>query len=453
VLTFVPPLLKLPTLLRKSPAPAPPPGREGRLRGGFEQAPLGIAYVGRDGAWLQFNDRFAAIAGYTREQLARLAFSDITHPDDARREALFLRRLRAGEIPHCRIEMRIVDRRGTVRNVVATAALVRDAAGAPDFFVFIVEEAPVIERPQPFVSAQERAIVEQGRAIAEVRGQELRRTIDELRAEVARRERSLEEKTNELRIMTNALRKEMERRKAAEEKLVEEKLPTPRPSKWHPLVTTPAELLIAHGIAAQTGTLVIASGRREVEIFFESGKVFSVSSNDPSRFLTERLIALGIITEEQRQRALEIQRATHLALGRILTILGAVSEGQLIDVLRAKAEEEIAQVLRWRGAKYAFIEGDIPALQLVPMRIDVAVLVLSHVADELEDEVEIPPPPPPAPPATDLLVASPVARKVHRLSCGSARRLDEETRIMFTSVVDAARAGYAACRLCTPPIA
>ena len=70
-----------------------------RFRGGFEQAPLGIAFVDRDGAWLSFNDRFGEIVGYTREQLRRLAFNDITHPDDARREAALVRRLRGGEIP------------------------------------------------------------------------------------------------------------------------------------------------------------------------------------------------------------------------------------------------------------------------------------------------------------------------------------------------------------------
>jgi PAS domain S-box-containing protein len=440
-------LLKLPSLLRK-PVPVPPP--RDRFRGGFEQAPLGIAFVDRDGAWLSFNDRFGEILGYTRDQLRRVAFNDITHPDDARREAGLVRRLRGGEIPRYRIEKRIVDRRGRPRDVVVAATLVRDAAGAPDFFVYIVDDAPApaVETPLQ-VSPQERAIVEQGRAIAEVRGQELRRTIDELRAEIERRDTALEEKTNELRIMANALRKEIERRKAAEGKIVEEKLPTPRPARWAPLSTTPAELLIAHGAAAHTGTLIIASGRREVEIFFENGKVFSVSSNDPSRFLTARLISLGVITEEQRQRALEIQRATHLALGRILTILGVVSEEQLLEVLRAKAEEEIAHVLSWRAAKVAFVEGDIPALQLVPMRIDVGALILAHVADELEEEIEIPPPPPPAARGTDLLVASPVARRFHRLSCGSARRLDEETRIMFTSVDEAAQAGYAPCRLCS----
>ena len=441
MVTFLPPLLKLPSLLRK---PAPPVPRD-RFRPAVDQSPLGIAFVDRDGAWLYVNDRFAEIAGYTQEQLRRVRFNDLTHADDAKREAGFVRRLRNGDIRRYRIEKRIVDRRGYARNVVVAASLVGDG----DFFVFVMDEAPEEPRRPAAAPAHERAFTEQIVA-------DLRRTIDDLRlqlgqrdTELARREATLEEKTNELRIMANALRTEIARRKVAEGKLVEERLPAPQTAKWLPLDTTPAELLVTYGTAEATGTLVIASGRREVEIFFENGRVFSVSSSDPSRFLTMRLIDRGIISEEQRQRALEIQRATHLALGRILTMLGAVSEEQLVEVLQEKAEEEIGHVLSWRNAKYAFVAGEIPSLQLVPLRIDVGALLLAHVADELEDEIEIPPPPPPRPPATELLIASPVARKFHRMSCGSARRIDEETRIMFTSVADAAQAGYHACRLCS----
>jgi PAS domain S-box-containing protein len=287
-------------LFRKS-APPPPRDRDGRYRAADEQAPLGVAFVDREGGWLQVNDRFAEISGYTREQLRRVTFHEMTHPDDAKRESSFLRRLRAGDIRRCRFEKRIVDRRGRVREVVVAASLVRD--GASEFFLVVLDDAPspAAEKPlQISVNANAQAFAEQARANAEQRGQELRRTIGELGGELARRDALLEEKSREMRILTRALQKEIERRKAAEETL---------------------KLL--------------------------------------------------------------------------------------------KAVEEI-----------------------------------THVADALEAEIEIPPPPPPRPRGHDLFVASPVARRFHRLSCGSARRLDEETRIMFTSVDDAANAGYAACRLC-----
>lgn len=277
-------------LFRKSTA-APPRDRDARFRAAVDQAPLGIAFVDRDGGWLHVNERFAEIVGHTREQLRRLAFNDLTHPDDAKREAALVRRLRSGDIRRYRIEKRVVDRRGNVREIVVAAALVREA----DFFVFTVDDAPAAEKPaaQP-AAPQERVFAEQVR-------NELRRAIEDLRTELAQRDAMLEEKAKELRIMARALRKEIERRKRAEGEL---------------------------------------------------------------------------------------------------TTIAAVDE-------------------------------------------------LVHVADALEDVVEIPPPPPSRPRGTDLLVASPVARRFHHLSCGAARRLDEETRIMFTSIADATQAGYAACRLCS----
>src|SRR5205085_5575247 len=66
--------------------PPAPNVREDRLRGGFDQAPVGLAYVAPDGHWLQYNERFRDTVGYTREQLGRISFNDLTHPDDAKKE-------------------------------------------------------------------------------------------------------------------------------------------------------------------------------------------------------------------------------------------------------------------------------------------------------------------------------------------------------------------------------
>ena len=86
-----------------------------------------------------------------------------------------------------------------------------------------------------------------------------------------------------------------------------------------------------------------------------------------------------MITEEQRQKALDIQRETQLALGRILIILGALTENQLHDAMRGKAEDEIRELSTWTDAKYVFVEEEIPTLQLVPLRIDVAELIVHQL--------------------------------------------------------------------------
>ena len=67
-------------------------------RATFEQAAAGIAHVAPDGHWLRVNDKFCAIVGYSREELMRLTFQDITHPDDLGKDLEHLRLMLAGEI-------------------------------------------------------------------------------------------------------------------------------------------------------------------------------------------------------------------------------------------------------------------------------------------------------------------------------------------------------------------
>jgi hypothetical protein len=234
---------------------------------------------------------------------------------------------------------------------------------------------------------------------------------------------------------------------------------------------SPAEMLVAHATEVRTGTLLIANGEREKEIFFEKGKIFSCASNEPTRFLTQMLVERGYITEEQRQKALEIAQETHLAIGRILLILDAITEQQLIDVMLAKTEEEIADVFTWRDAKYVFVDGEIPALQLVPLRIEVATLVVKRLSggaapapamaestfdgdativdeqDELfsgEETQRM------SAVALEPVVGSTSAKstKYHRPSCMNAKRIAAGVRREFASANDALVAGLEPCRLC-----
>lgn len=615
------------SLVRKAPPPGASGPRDVRFRALFDCAPVGIACIASDGQFLQFNERFREIVGYTRDQLTRLTFNDLTHPDDAKVEAALVRRLLRGDIPFYRIEKRVIEKKGRYRDVTVVAAPAQSETG--DFLIYVVDEvsrgkgtareneqflAGMIERmtelavirtddkgtivgwnagaERVFGYGRDEVIgksrrmlyrdpdnwegkateqlgvandsgrldlddwrvakngshfwvhtsitplhadgrvrgyievvsepgglagrgAQQFRAAAEAKLSELKHSVDDMRSELTRRERTEEslrqaleelrvvgeETMNELRIMTVALRKEIDRRKSAEEELrvlketppavaaeplAEEEPstgPLPPSRSWKKLkAMSPAELLVQHAAEARSGRLLFTRGEEEVEISFEKGKVFSVSSNDPSRFLTQRLIALGMLSEEQRRKALEIQRETHLALGRILIILGAVTEDQLLHVMRGKAEDEIESVIDWREGKWAFVEGNIPTLQVVPLRIDVAALVvqrlnrhaplphaaidtplaaeirsiddeLPRLANEFDDgtplAIELEPPPEPDV-IEELLVASASgkSRKFHRTSCPNARRFDEDTRVIFTSVGAALHAGYDACRVC-----
>ncbi|HCE08457.1 MAG TPA: PAS domain-containing sensor histidine kinase, partial [Oxalobacteraceae bacterium] len=55
---------------------------EERFRVAFSQAAVGLAHVAPDGRWLMANQKLCEIVGYTQEELLRLKYQDLTHPED-----------------------------------------------------------------------------------------------------------------------------------------------------------------------------------------------------------------------------------------------------------------------------------------------------------------------------------------------------------------------------------
>ncbi|HWS71010.1 MAG TPA: PAS domain S-box protein, partial [Thermoanaerobaculia bacterium] len=114
--------------------------REERLRLGFDQAPVGIALASADGHWLQINDRFRDLIGYTREELARITFHSITHPEDAKKEAALVRKLVGGDVDSFRFEKRVMEKRGRYRAIDVVTSVVR-LDGGGHFFVYVIEDS------------------------------------------------------------------------------------------------------------------------------------------------------------------------------------------------------------------------------------------------------------------------------------------------------------------------
>ena len=48
----------------------------------FEQAAVGIAHVNLNGNFIRINQKFCDIVGYSQQEMLKLTFQDITHPDD-----------------------------------------------------------------------------------------------------------------------------------------------------------------------------------------------------------------------------------------------------------------------------------------------------------------------------------------------------------------------------------
>ena len=130
---------------------------EERFRSAFAHAAVGMAITDLGGRFLQVNEAYTRITGYTEAELGSLGFAAVTHPDDRGRDREPIRRMLAGEIPSFVIEKRYVRKDGAAVWVQNSVSLVRDAQGRPASLVRLTED--ITDRKQSreaLAAAQER---------------------------------------------------------------------------------------------------------------------------------------------------------------------------------------------------------------------------------------------------------------------------------------------------------
>jgi diguanylate cyclase (GGDEF)-like protein/PAS domain S-box-containing protein len=113
---------------------------ESRLQATFDQAAVGIALVGLDGAWQRVNRRLCDIVGYSESELLRLTFQDITHPSDLQEDLLLVQQLLEGKSHRYCLEKRYVRKDGQIVWINLTVALIRTSDNEPDYFISVIED-------------------------------------------------------------------------------------------------------------------------------------------------------------------------------------------------------------------------------------------------------------------------------------------------------------------------
>jgi diguanylate cyclase (GGDEF)-like protein/PAS domain S-box-containing protein len=110
-----------------------------RFRTAFDNAPIGMSLVAPDGAWLEVNPALCKLLGYTAEELLRLNFLQVTHPDD-RAGSADRRRRQLDGASSSSIEKRYIGADGEIVWVSVTSTLVRDGRGVPLYSVAQIED-------------------------------------------------------------------------------------------------------------------------------------------------------------------------------------------------------------------------------------------------------------------------------------------------------------------------
>lgn len=126
----------------------------------------------------------------------------------------------------------------------------------------------------------------------------------------------------------------------------------------------------------KTGTLRLRHGPIEKQLFFNSGRLFSSTSNSPRETLGQFLIRSGKISEEDLFRALIEQDREREPLGQILIREGLINDEELKDLLRLKTEETIYDCFLWLEGEFVFEDDDLPEKIPVSLPLDLTGVIL-----------------------------------------------------------------------------
>jgi PAS domain S-box-containing protein len=108
---------------------------DARFRLAMASAGIGMAIVSLEGRFLDVNPALCRMLGRDSDQLLGHLVHEISHPDDLPLTERLRQQLASGEIPSVDVEKRYQHRDGHHVDVLLNSALMRDAAGDPQYFI------------------------------------------------------------------------------------------------------------------------------------------------------------------------------------------------------------------------------------------------------------------------------------------------------------------------------
>lgn len=100
----------------------------------FDYSAVGVALVSPDGRWLNVNQAICEMLGYSRQELMKGSFQDITHPDDLAADMAFVSQMLKKERESYQMEKRYIKKGGDVIWVLLSVSLTWQE-GKPAFFI------------------------------------------------------------------------------------------------------------------------------------------------------------------------------------------------------------------------------------------------------------------------------------------------------------------------------
>ena len=111
-----------------------------RFHAYFDHSIVGLAITSLEKGWIEVNDALCQTLGYTRDELNRMTWTELTHPDDLAPDLARFNRMLAGEINSYAMDKRFMHKDGHVVYTRLAVSHVRKPDGNPDYVLAMVED-------------------------------------------------------------------------------------------------------------------------------------------------------------------------------------------------------------------------------------------------------------------------------------------------------------------------
>jgi len=107
----------------------------------FDQAPVGIIRVdSQTGTFIDVNKEYCKIVGYSEDELKKMNFQQITHPDDIEEDLKYRRFLKNGKIDEFSMEKRYIHKNGKIVWVNLLVSNILKVGKSSDYIIGIIED-------------------------------------------------------------------------------------------------------------------------------------------------------------------------------------------------------------------------------------------------------------------------------------------------------------------------
>ncbi len=139
------------------------------------------------------------------------------------------------------------------------------------------------------------------------------------------------------------------------------------------------EIIQLIGQQLKTGVLKIHRGKNLVEIYFVDGMIIHIYSNYRGKkdLIGEILVKAQLITEEQLDRVLKIQKETLKYLGEILVELGLLTKDDILKVISTQIYETIYDLFWWEDGTFNFDLKLVESYKKIPFALSTEQVLLN----------------------------------------------------------------------------